>query len=100
MGLAGLEPATSRLSGVRSSQLSYKPRGAGIITKSIPTEQPDRPQKPFGPAHAVSVLTRNVFAQQFRHQAAVAHGVGDLVRGFGTRGLGNGGGLFHFFLDR
>ncbi len=25
MGLAGLEPATSPLSGVRSSQLSYKP---------------------------------------------------------------------------
>ena len=26
MGLNGLEPATSRLSGVRSNRLSYKPR--------------------------------------------------------------------------
>ena len=26
MGLSGLEPPTSRLSGVRSNQLSYKPR--------------------------------------------------------------------------
>ena len=26
MGLGGLEPPTSRLSGVRSSQLSYRPR--------------------------------------------------------------------------
>ena len=30
MGLNGLEPSTSRLSGVRSNQLSYRP----VITKS------------------------------------------------------------------
>ena len=27
VGLGGLEPPTSRLSGARSSQLSYRPRG-------------------------------------------------------------------------
>ena len=34
MGLSGLEPPTSRLSGVRSNQLSYKP----ILNLSIPVE--------------------------------------------------------------
>ncbi len=29
MGLNGLEPSTSRLSGVRSNQLSYRPKRAG-----------------------------------------------------------------------
>ena len=29
MGLSGLEPPTSRLSGVRSNQLSYKPSDSG-----------------------------------------------------------------------
>ena len=28
MGLSGLEPPTSRLSGVRSNQLSYRPKGS------------------------------------------------------------------------
>ena len=30
MGLSGLEPPTSRLSGVRSNRLSYKPIESGI----------------------------------------------------------------------
>jgi hypothetical protein len=30
VGLGGLEPPTSRLSGARSSQLSYRPREAGM----------------------------------------------------------------------
>ena len=31
MGLSGLEPPTSRLSGVRSNRLSYKPRSSALI---------------------------------------------------------------------
>ena len=34
MGLSGLEPPTSRLSGVRSNRLSYKPIGSGIHLSS------------------------------------------------------------------
>ena len=34
MGLSGLEPPTSRLSGVRSNQLSYKPIQSGSLLLS------------------------------------------------------------------
>ena len=34
MGLSGLEPPTSRLSGVRSNRLSYKPNQNNLIFKS------------------------------------------------------------------
>ena len=34
MGLSGLEPPTSRLSGVRSNQLSYKPIKSGSLLLS------------------------------------------------------------------
>ena len=34
VGLSGLEPPTSRLSGVRSNQLSYKPSAPGIHLSS------------------------------------------------------------------
>ena len=33
VGLGGLEPPTSRLSGARSSQLSYRPREAGCAKR-------------------------------------------------------------------
>src|SRR5690606_14789389 len=33
VGLSGLEPPTSRLSGVRSNQLSYRPRAQSLKTK-------------------------------------------------------------------
>ena len=36
MGLGGLEPPTSRLSGARSSQLSYRPREAGCAKRENP----------------------------------------------------------------
>ena len=36
MGLSGLEPPTSRLSGVRSNQLSYKPMNLASTYSPIP----------------------------------------------------------------
>ena len=39
VGLDGLEPSTSRLSGVRSNQLSYRPACALIFFGSLKTEQ-------------------------------------------------------------
>jgi hypothetical protein len=36
VGLGGLEPPTSRLSGARSSQLSYRPREAGCAKRENP----------------------------------------------------------------
>ena len=35
MGLSGLEPPTSRLSGVRSNRLSYKPKNLAATCSSI-----------------------------------------------------------------
>ena len=46
MGLSGLEPPTSRLSGVRSNQLSYKPISALAATYS-PTPSPVQYHRPL-----------------------------------------------------
>ena len=35
VGLSGLEPPTSRLSGVRSNRLSYRPMLSGLIALSL-----------------------------------------------------------------
>ena len=35
MGLGGIEPPTSRLSGVRSNQLSYKPRVSSTLSSTV-----------------------------------------------------------------
>ena len=57
VGLGGLEPPTSRLSGVRSSQLSYKP----IPSKLNSLKVKDRPRKFRGSRFEVrgSILTSN-----------------------------------------
>ena len=39
VGLNGLEPSTSRLSGVRSNQLSYRPKILEKLYKSFKTKQ-------------------------------------------------------------
>ena len=44
VGLSGLEPPTSRLSGVRSNQLSYKPIffrfGGHLLSRTVSSEVP------------------------------------------------------------
>ena len=42
MGLSGLEPPTSRLSGVRSNQLSYKPicPGGRLLSRTVSSAVP------------------------------------------------------------
>ena len=44
VGLNGLEPSTSRLSGVRSNQLSYKPIffrfGGHLLSRTVSSEVP------------------------------------------------------------
>ena len=42
MGLSGLEPPTSRLSGVRSNRLSYKPiySGSHLLSRAVSSKVP------------------------------------------------------------
>ena len=46
LGLSGLEPPTSRLSGVRSNQLSYKPIGFGghLLSHTVSSAVPSASQ--------------------------------------------------------
>ena len=53
MGLSGLEPPTSRLSGVRSNRLSYKP---GLNSNG------DDETRTHGPFHAMEVLSQLSYA--------------------------------------
>ena len=46
MGLSGLEPPTSRLSGVRSNRLSYKP-GYNLAATYSPTPSPVQYHRPL-----------------------------------------------------
>ena len=49
VGLGGLEPPTSRLSGVRSNQLSYRPTPRGDAEEIEPAETVVAPTKPPSP---------------------------------------------------
>ena len=49
MGLSGLEPPTSRLSGVRSNQLSYKPSFFSLAASCSPVPSPAQYHRPAGP---------------------------------------------------
>ena len=57
MGLSGLEPPTSRLSGVRSNRLSYKPIESGIhllshaVSSIVPSGTEAVYQDTFGYTH-------------------------------------------------
>ena len=47
VGLNGLEPSTSRLSGVRSNQLSYKPFFLNPAATCSPTPSPVQYHRPL-----------------------------------------------------
>lgn len=49
VGVLGLEPRTSALSGLRSSQLSYTPEGAGVYPRSHVRQARARPGRPEPP---------------------------------------------------
>ena len=46
MGLSGLEPPTSRLSGVRSNRLSYKPISIKVASTYSPVPSPAKYHRP------------------------------------------------------
>ena len=73
MGLNGLEPSTSRLSGVRSNQLSYKPIKSGslLLSRAVSSKVSSADQVltiVFGMCTGVTpdrIATRNMFIINF-----------------------------------
>ena len=62
VGLSGLEPPTSRLSGVRSNRLSYKPESqSGMIGGG------DEENRTPDPLLARQVLSQLSYTPKFRH---------------------------------
>ena len=61
MGLSGLEPPTSRLSGGRSNQLSYKPILSGLVisflTQAFGGDKRDRTADPLLAKQVLSQLS-------------------------------------------
>ena len=62
MGLSGLEPPTSRLSGVRSNRLSYKPR---LVFENIVFINGDGEIRTLDPLLARQVLSQLSYAPIF-----------------------------------
>ena len=70
MGLGGLEPPTSRLSGVRSNQLSYRPTPRIDAEEIEPVEterRPHSPPSPWIPRESEPGLTRVGRIEPGRH---------------------------------
>ena len=73
MGLSGLEPPTSRLSGVRSNQLSYKP-----ILKSFDFSG-DEEIRTLDPLLARQVLSQLSYAPALIGGHLLSHAVSSIV---------------------
>ena len=64
MGLAGIEPATSSLSGMRSNRLSYSPTIPSPQVRAGPTHEPTRRERPaWARAWHTSIRTTAQFAR-------------------------------------
>ena len=81
VGLAGLEPATSRLSGVRSTHLSYRPpltgRGGGTRTPG--------PMVPNHVRYQTALHLDNMFNYLVYLKVAGVEGLEPPAHGFGDR---------------
>ena len=70
MGLGGLEPPTSRLSGVRSGLLSYKPSyfvQASALVPFLPTPGGDEENRTPDPLLARQVLSQLSYTPMFEY---------------------------------
>ena len=70
MGLSGLEPPTSRLSGVRSNRLSYKPKAFCALCSDLSLNG-DEEIRTLDPLLARQVLSQLSYVPKDRHPPAL-----------------------------
>ena len=78
VGLSGLEPPTSRLSGVRSNRLSYKPIKTHRQKISLPSKEVIQPHLPIRlPCYDFTPVTSPAFGSSLLTVGSLTSGVTD-----------------------